>query len=838
MIGKIRFIAVFTALVLVAAAVFFILESRTDASPEVNGAQMSAGVEEEPGDDTENALENAIVMYIGSPVAYVGDVKTTIDSSDPEVAPVIRDSARLAPLRFIAEKLGASVDWDQKTETASVALNEKLFKFRQNSREILVDGLPYELDTPVQAIKGRTFVPLDGLVQALGKEVFYEKGLIIISGKKDILNPDSDADIIRDIISRVNYLPSVDSHENLMKLLEQSGRSGKDKLGGILMKNTLTLDESVSWEAAEGSSQKAMRQSEAESAGSGDYSATNVQVQGVDEADVVKTDGEYIYQVNRQRVVVARAYPAEGMEVAGILDFDGKDFHPMELYLHEGKMVVIGSTYGNIPLYRADAKVLPDTGTRLLPDVYPPHFRQGTVKAIIYDISDKKGIKQLREVELEGSYVSSRKIGSRLYLISNRYMDYYHIQKEEVNPTPSYRDTLVGEEFVNIDYGSVRYFPGVVEPACLVIAGIDIEGEEAANISAYLGAGQNVYASAENLYIAVTQYRPAEVRPMVEETDKSLKIRVTPEMDEVTLVYKFSLENGKITYISKGDVPGRILNQFSMDENGEYFRIATTRGQAWRSDEFTSRNNIYVLDYMLGITGKVEDIAPGESIYSVRFMGDRAYMVTFEKVDPLFVIDLKDPEKPAVLGALKIPGYSDYLHPYDENHIIGFGKDTVEIKGQAYYQGIKIAMFDVSDVANPVQKFSEIIGGRGTESEILHNHKALLFSREKGIMAFPVTVMEPAAGGSDGDEQLRYGRFAFQGAYVYNVDHINGFRLKGKITHLSEDDYLKAGNGWYESDKNVQRVLYIRDNLYTLSNSMIKANSLEDLIEKGALLIP
>jgi inhibitor of cysteine peptidase len=242
-------------------------------------------------------------------------------------------------------------------------------------------------------------------VQTLGKEVFYEKGLIIISNKKDILNPDSDADTIREIISRVNYLPTVDSHDNLMKLLEQSGMSGMYKLGGIRAKNTLALDESVSWAAdEERSSQKTMKQPEPENAGSGDYSATNVQVQGVDEADVVKTDGEYIYQVNRQRVVVARAYPSEGMEVASMLDFGGKDFHPMELYLHEGKMVVIGSTYGDIPLYRADAKVLPD--------VYPPRFRQGTVKAIIFDISDKKNIKQLREVELEGSYVSSRKIGS------------------------------------------------------------------------------------------------------------------------------------------------------------------------------------------------------------------------------------------------------------------------------------------------------------------------------------------------------------------------------------------------------------------------------------------
>lgn len=152
--------------------------------------------------------------------------------------------------------------------------------------------------------------------------------------------------------------------------------------------------------------------------------------------------------------------------------------------------------------------------------------------------------------------------------------------------------------------------------------------------------------------------------------------------------------------------------------------------------------NVYILDEALKVAGRIEDIAPGERIYSVRFMGDRAYMVTFKQVDPLFAIDLKDPKAPKILGALNIPGYSDYLHPYDGNHIIGFGKDTVEKGSMAYYQGMKPAVFDVSDVAHPKEKFKEIIGGRGTESELLHNHKALLFDREKNLLAFPVTVME------------------------------------------------------------------------------------------------
>ena len=148
-------------------------------------------------------------------------------------------------------------------------------------------------------------------------------------------------------------------------------------------------------------------------------------------------------------------------------------------------------------------------------------------------------------------------------------------------------------------------------------------------------------------------------------------------------------------------------------------------------------------------------------------MGGRAYMVTFRNVDPLFAIDLKDPA-PKVLGQLKIPGYSDYLHPYDENHLIGFGKETVTlpVKGAgpdevtAFYQGMKIALFDVTDVTQPKEKFKEIIGDRGTHSELLYNHKALLFDREKGLMAFPVDLMEVKNKPANADEAANaYGEF-------------------------------------------------------------------------------
>ncbi len=298
------------------------------------------------------------------------------------------------------------------------------------------------------------------------------------------------------------------------------------------------------------------------------------------------------------------------------------------------------------------------------------------------------------------------------------------------------------------------------------------------------------------------------------------------------------MNNGRPECTGQGEVPGTILNQFSMDEHEGYFRIATTTGEMWSTDEGTSKNNIYVLNDQMNIAGRLENIAPGERIYSTRFMGDRVYMVTFRNVDPLFVIDLKNPQKPIILGALKIPGYSDYLHPYDENHIIGFGKDTVEIKAgdgsQAFYTGMKIAMFDITDVTKPREMFKEIIGDRGTESELLHNHKALLFSRERNLLAFPVTVMKVRQKASVSG-MPQYGEFEFQGAYVYRVDLKQGFKLQARISHLTDEDYLKAGGYWYNSNRNVERILYINDALYTLSKARVRAHNLNTFKEAGNL---
>jgi len=641
-------------------------------------------------------------------------------------------------------------------------------------------------------------------------------------------------------------LPTVGTIEKLRSILTEAGSSRTVMDQGMVSKSAVQ-----STPTASPALSNVLR------GGSSDYSSTNLQVEGVDEADILKNDGQYIYQVNNQELIVTEAYPANAMKIVSRIGFKQGEFTPQQLYVDDHYLVLIGSAY-----YQEASTQPSDPSARSEKSsiqIYPPVFNRSTSKVIIYDLADKSNLKKLREVELDGTYVSSRKVGSALYLIANKYLDTYRIMEQGLEPPlPSYRDTVGEGKFVTMGYNDIHYFPNSVEPNYLLIAGLDLnQGDKEMQVSSYLGSGQNIYASTSNLYVAVTQYQQVDQPSQPASTPQLAPAKPLPDsaassiapstlkpntLKTTTALYKFGLNQGGTTFKEKGEVPGTTLNQFAMDEANGYFRIATTTGQAMGTDA-TFKNNVYILDQSLKLTGKIEDIAPGEKIYSVRFIGDRGYLVTFKNVDPFFVLDLKNPATPTILGALKIPGFSDYLQPYDENHIIGFGKETVELSqnggSTAFYQGLKLAIFDVTDVSHPVEMFKTNIGDRGTDSEVLRNHKALLFDKEKGILSLPVTLMEVKnpIGGNSGKWAPQYGQFTFQGAYVYQLDLVKGFTLRGKITHLKDADLLKAGQNFMNGSNAIERIIFIKDTLYTLSKRIIKANDLATLQEKNSLVI-
>ena len=617
-----------------------------------------------------------------------------------------------------------------------------------------------------------------------------------------------------------------------------------------------------------------------------DYSTTNIQVQGVDEADIVKTDGTYLYVVSGQRIFIIEAYPAETARLLSTIELQGQ---PQELFINKGRLVVFGNQWPEQPepVPYTVAEVMPASPTSYLPGRFFPYSSKAFAK--VYDLSDPEQPKLKQDITLDGDYVDSRMIGQWVYVVINspaalvedevmlpvlskngkasrikpqdisysddvvdygyRFTTILALQTQQDNTAPAQKVFLTGQT------QTIYVSPNAIYTTyAKQLSQLDFMDTAIDSIipSLPFGVANNVKAiqrsdkqksaqfqAIEETLSAHLETLSSDQQLRLEQTfEKAMQntIRAKAKDMQQTLVHKIAIKNGEITHVASGSVPGHALNQFSMDEHNGFFRIATTTGELFWNDELKSANHVYVLDEKLHIVGRLEDLAPGERIYSARFMGERAYLVTFKKIDPLFVLDLSQPSNPRILGKLKIPGYSDYLHPYDENHIIGIGKETMEAEEGdfAWYQGMKLAIFDVSDVTRPKEKAKVIIGDRGTDSYALNDHKAFLFNRERGLLVIPVLLAEiDETQYPEGVPPFTYGDFTFQGAYVFDVD-VDGFALKGRVTHLKGDELLKSGY-YFDSSASIKRSLYIGDVLYTVSDRTVKMNQLTDLSELNTI---
>lgn len=542
------------------------------------------------------------------------------------------------------------------------------------------------------------------------------------------------------------------------------------------------------------------------------YSRTNIQVEGVDEADIVKTDGKYIYLATGKRILIIRAYPPEEAKVSAEIYINST---VLGLFVNNEKLVVIssGDAYYYAEIMEEDSR----KGKNLL-------FVEPRTLVLIYDIRNPGAPILIRNVTVSGTYFNSRMIENYVYILTSSPA---YLRGCE----PSLPEITDGGYTVKINPTSV-YYSNVSDycNAFTVVVAINTDNpSEPVSYETFLfGYASNVYVSLNNIYVAVPRFS---------------------EDCWITEIHKIRIEGGRVAYEASGAVPGLILNQFSMDEYNGYFRIATMFDQPLLRDLFTSlakpeenrpATNVYVLNMSLAVIGGIEGLAPGERMYSARFMGNRCYLVTFKKVDPLFVISLEDPADPRILGKLKIPGYSDYLHPYDENHLIGIGKWTVEAEEGdfAWYQGVKISLFDVSDVEHPKEIDSYIVGDRGTDSPVLRDHKALLFDRDLNLLAMPILLAEiDESKYPNGVPPNTYGDYVWQGLYVFNITE-NSISLRGRITHIDDpNEFLKSGY-WFYSEYSIERALYIENILYTISSKMIKMNKLDDLSEIGKLNLP
>jgi inhibitor of cysteine peptidase len=530
-----------------------------------------------------------------------------------------------------------------------------------------------------------------------------------------------------------------------------------------------------------------------------DYSTTNIQVQGVDEADIVKNDGKYIYVLSGGKLVILDAYPGDKAKILSETDIDGT---PSEAFLLGDRIVVFasGGSYST-PVYKSGEM-----------GMVPPRYYQSETHGYVYDLADRSDPKLVRDITFPGNYYDSRMIGSRVYVVTNENV---YTGMDEI-PMP-----VVKDDQGSVIEPKVSYFDQPFDSYTFsTISSFNLNDDSSLSAESYLtGYASTLYVSPDNIYMAFRKYLPVYTEQVVDSDTGVRMIRRPTTTAEVTAIHRFAIDDGKIKYAGKGEVEGHLLNQFSLDEYNGNLRVATT-SQGYGSSGSYEYNNVFVLNPGMKTVGSLKYIAPDEKIYSTRFMGDRLYMVTFKRIDPLFVIDLSDPANPGILGKLKIPGYSDYLHPYDRNHLIGIGKETeLNEWGGVSTSGLKIALFDVSDVNHPTEVGHVEIGEAGSDSEALRDHKAFLFSKEKNLLVIPVREVQKVA--LEG-KYSPYSQKIWQGAYVFGVSPEKGFTLKGKVTHSAEDT---SGYYWGARDA-VKRSLYIGDDLYTLSSSEIVVTSL------------
>lgn len=553
------------------------------------------------------------------------------------------------------------------------------------------------------------------------------------------------------------------------------------------------------------------------------FSTTNIQEAGVDESDIVKNDGQTIYSLDGSTIHVVRATPPTGVaELTKLTLPDNGD----SLYLTGSKLVALsysgyyyyGWSGGGVPMpmaaeNAANSPTTPDTGSMPFPD-----RPQSTVT--IFDVSDPANPVKTATVTLEGNLQGSRLIGNKLHLVVSSW------PVLPDNPTADNITAMPIEQLLPrmqvadasgavVQSGNAVGWQGVFRPISpdgyqiTTVVTMDVTDPTVPFSSTAITANVGtVYASTSALYLTDTNY---------DWTSSGSR--------EDTIIHKLAFTDTGTDYIGSGMIPGRPLNQYSLGEYNGYLRIATEINSSGFTDgtfQSTQTNNVYVLGVngaTLQVVGKIENIAPGESIYSARFVGDRGFLVTFLRTDPLFVMDLKDPANPAIVGELKVPGYSDHIQMLDENHLLTIGRDAEDVGTFAWIQGVQVSLFDVTDPANPALLDKEIIGGRGTTSEANYNPKAFNYYAAQNALAFPIDYYEGDTTGAE------IGRHNFTGLLVYRVTVADGISSLGRISTDSGLDQTGCFLGYYGYTRGV----FVDTTVYSVSQVGVKAADLSDV---------
>lgn len=645
----------------------------------------------------------------------------------------------------------------------------------------------------------------------------------------------------------------------------------------------------------------------------GDHSNTTTQEAGVDESDVVKTDGDHLYLIDSDfsgssSLRIVRTAP-DSLAVLSETELEGNG---QDLYLNGDRVVAITSGggmfiyFGGVadpgvvvsePRPESDDAVASDDGEVLpvepdggigdsgggtdgdagitddgaAPDIgiLPPwedyEYRRPFTVVTVIDVSDRGNPQVVSKTTFDGSPQSSRMIDGVLHLVLANYQEYYYdVMPMMGRPELDAADVDVADLLPDyqrvapdgtISGGDLVTWENLFHPTdpdgfgLVTVVSMDTEDDSADFDSVGIVAEPGlIYSSVSSLYLTDTNYN------------------WSGDQRSTTDIYKFDYDGASATPVATGTVPGRVLNQYSMGEHQGHLRVATTVDPRFLIDEDgvgTSTepvNAVYVLGQSgedLSVTGRVEDIAPGETIQSARFAGNRGYLVTFRQIDPLFTLDLSDPANPQVVGELKVPGFSTFLQPMGENHVLAVGQ-YVPPPGEFGAWGVQLSIFDVTDFANPRQSAGVVVGGDvGSYSEALWNPKAFTYFAERDVVALPISIygrvffddeadidwdiIEGETGISDGGgedgvkpdepppsddgdiavDEPGLPSDAFEGLIVFRATAEDGFTELGRIsTHFDEMGW------WYPS---FTRGVFVGERVYAVTNIGLRTAPLSDV---------
>lgn len=624
----------------------------------------------------------------------------------------------------------------------------------------------------------------------------------ILSG---VLHPDPGAELV----AQAGEVQAPGDYDELYATIDELTSSRKGILGsvfssdasGAAVEDTAALAPLATQETADSpSSYKA--------AAEGDYTETNVQVEGIDEGDIVKTDGSYLYVLSNNELIIFKADGGSTKELSRILVAavsDENSWHnASELYLSGDTVVIIGNEYRS--------GFATDWGEDVSEKMLVP-YEQDWTTAAFFDVSDPANPVFLRSFGQSGSYSSSRLEGDVLYLISRYWLSNSVDKNEPVSFVPLLRE---GDSAKVMAIDDIRIMPSVQEVNYAVVSSLNVKSVERIDQKSVLGSADTVYMSYNNLYLGSTVYSE-EVKEPYQESVYTVEEHIGRQM---TQLIRIGVDLGTLDVAAQCTIEGSLLNQFSLDEYEGNLRLVMTRSnnsykilkdashdvEVWQplEDNLTT-NALYVLNPALEIIGSITGLAKDEQIYSARFAGPTGYMVTYRQMDPLFAIDLSNPAAPKVTSELKIPGFSTYLHPFGEGRLLGLGYNA----DGAIRENMKLSMFDISDPFDVTELVA--MGVDATYSEALDNHKAVLVDTGRTIIGF--------AGEASSSPVY----------FVYSYDDEAGFVLLSTLELSSSEEYYSGSYG--------TRGFVIGENLYVCSNASLDVFGLEGFEKKVSLKI-